>query len=303
MQSRVLVLGMCLIAGGTRSAFAQSCPGGSCTNGDFASRQDGDFDDYLTWCHCEGNVWVIAGSEDIPVTSGDTVYVLEDTTVSVDSASQACGNLVLESASSGGNDPAVLAIESNGGDLTVHGTLGMGTPSGGGGPSRIEFTGTSGAAGVLTFVLDGTVELDRELVVKGKGKVEIDAATDFFVKNNGVIKGESNDLYALEINGAIENDADIDVSANFDVTFTGAGLTTGSSGTLKIDHASAVVTFNNSASVTVTDTTAEVLLWNGKLDFDSPLQFQGYFEMKPTGTLDTQGLETGERAKFCDGNC
>jgi len=230
------------------------------------------------------------------------VTISRDTTVTVDSDNQHCRDLTIQSSSGGGSIEGVLAIAAGGGDLSVHGLLTMADPSGGGDPCRIEFT-ASGAKGELKFLIDA--EVHRAIVVGGPGKIEIAEDVLVTLKNNGLITGASGNQAELEIAGLgeIENDAAIEVSEGFNLKFSGAGLGTGSSGSITIDHANGSVQFATSAPDEVTNSEADVNLLKGTLDFDSPLEFHGGFSMQRDGKVNTEGLDTDEMAVFCGDGC
>lgn len=282
----------CVLADSAAAQCSATCD----ANGDYKSVTNADWDLASTWYVCNYPNWEPAGAKP---GSSNKVTICRGTSVTVDTG-ESCGNLVLESALTGSTVEGVLLIKAGGGDLTVAGTLTMHDPDSGQNPCRIEFTGT-GAAAVLDF--SNSVTAARQIVVDGPGKIEIAATKKLTLSGAGIIKGKSGNTDPLEIAGAIENDGDIEVKEAFTLKFTGTGLELDSSGTITVEHASAVVQWmlDTSALDTVDNVNGDVLLNAGKLDFDSPLLFYGNFEMKANATVDTEGLANDTTAKFCDG--
>ncbi|NOT02129.1 MAG: hypothetical protein HOP29_16080 [Phycisphaerales bacterium] len=306
MRSKLVVMGGYVSFALGSAALAQpSCPGTSCSgsvspnnDADYVSLQSGDYDVYTTWCVCNGSGSFRAATSGEKPGANSRVTLVEGMTVTVDAdvTTEACDDLIIESGSSTG----VLLIAAGGGDLTVNGTLTMQAPGGGETACRIEFTG-SGAAAVLEFVI--STSAGQEIVVDGPAKIEVTGAAVLTVSSGGIIKGKSANTDPLEIAGEIENDGDISVTEAFNLKLTGDGLATGSSGTITVNHASGSMQWlvDSSALDTVSATTGLISLQNGTLNFDTPLEFHGTFEMTKDGIVDTEALTGTQTALFCDG--
>lgn len=294
---RTITMGTCLAALFARAALGQSCTGECDFEGDYMSLQTGAWNATATWCECDGDEWGEAGAKP---GSGNAVIISRGTTVTVDSASEACDDLTIRSAITGSTVEGVLRVAAGGGQLSVNGVLNMQTPDVGEDPCRIEFTG-SGSPGLLTF--NGNATADREIVVDGPGKIVTSGSYVLTVSSTGIIKGASGNTDPLEIAGIVENDGDISITEAFNLKLTGGGLAADSSGDITVDHASGSVQWllDSSALDTVSATTGNVFLYAGTLNFDTPIEFHGSFLMENTGIVDTEGLTGSQMALFCEG--
>ena len=296
MRLQIGTLGLCVAAVLADAAPGQTCSGECSFGGDYMSLQTGDWDTTSTWCECDGEDWVAA---DAKPGASNRVIITRGTTVTVDSSSEACDDLTIQSATTASTTEGVLIIASNGGELTVGGALNMQAPDVSENPCRIEFSGTTGNAGLLVFSEDVTA--DQEIVGNGKGRIEIAATKALTLL--GIIESSGGAGYELEIDGELVNDGDVNVVSQFNVKFTGTGLHVDSAGTILVNNANASVQWllDSSALDQVDTQTAEVLLRSGLLNFDTPLTFKGVFEMKANGVVNTEDLTGTQSAMFCEG--